>query len=393
MRIGIDATCWANGRGYGRYTRELCGALLEKAPSHQYTFFADERAAACFELEGDNVKLEVVKLGASPTEAASAEGARSPVDMLRLTRAVRKTPIDVFLSPTVYTYFPLPPRTRAVVTIHDAIAERFPELTLPTPRARLFWKAKVRLALWQAKRVLTVSHFAAREIAEVLGVDPKRIHVSGEAPAETYRACTQDEIESARKKLELPDGASWFTYVGGFNPHKHVDLLVRAHGRLVREWDGPGKPPYLLLVGTLTDDVFHGDAGRIREEIEKAKSGEFVKWTGFVSDEDLCPLHAGARALVIASACEGYGLPAVEAAACGAPVIATKQSPLPEILEGGGTFVDPGTEGPIFRGLYHYAMDPELRDRHGAVALERAQALSWERAAEAAMEAIVGALK
>ena len=75
----------------------------------------------------------------------------------------------MFFSPSVYTYFPLPPGLRAVVCVHDCIAERFPELTLPSRRARLFWSAKVKLALWQARLVLTVSPYSARDLERVLG--------------------------------------------------------------------------------------------------------------------------------------------------------------------------------------------------------------------------------
>ncbi|MBK8005443.1 MAG: glycosyltransferase [Gemmatimonadetes bacterium] len=140
--------------------------------------------------------------------------------MLRLTRAVWRSAPDVFFSPSVYTYFPLPPGQRAVVTVHDAIAERFPELTLPSPRARLFWRLKVGLALRQARLVLTVSDFAAGEIAEVLGIQKGRIRVTSEAPAAEY-APSEDKkaIAALAARVGVPAGARWFTYVGGFNPH------------------------------------------------------------------------------------------------------------------------------------------------------------------------------
>jgi len=183
MRIGVDATCWANARGYGRFTREICAALVELAPQDEFVFFADPLSAKGFALAAPNVRLETVEQRSAPTQAASADGNRSPADMLRLSRAVARERLDVFFSPSVYTYFPLPPRLRALVTVHDTIAERFPELTLPSARARLFWRLKVRLALYQARLILTVSEYSAREIAEVLGVAREKIRVSGEAPA------------------------------------------------------------------------------------------------------------------------------------------------------------------------------------------------------------------
>src|SRR5207249_2011862 len=114
------------------------------------------------------------------------------------------------------------PRLRAVVTIHDAIAERFPALTLPTRRARLFWRAKVAAALLQARLVLTVSEYAARELVEVLGVPRAILRVAVEAPAAIYRFPAAEEVRAAAGRLGLSAGDRWFTYVGGFSPHKRV---------------------------------------------------------------------------------------------------------------------------------------------------------------------------
>lgn len=386
MRIGVDATCWANGRGYGRFTRHLVAAMAKAAPGDQFLCFLDAASAACFDLTAANVTPVVVEQGASPTAAAAAEGYRAPLDMLRLTKAVWRARPDVFFSPSVYTYFPLPPGQRAVVTVHDAIAERFPELTLPSPRARLFWNLKVKLALSQARLVLTVSDFAAGELAEVLHLAPARIRVSGEAPAAAFQPTASGaEIRRAAANAGVPDGARWLMYVGGFNPHKHVDAIVRAHAVVARD---SAPPPHLLLVGTIDKDVFHGDQAKIRRAIAEAGTEALVHWTGFVPDEELRHLHSGAVALVLPSANEGYGLPAVEAAACGTPVIATVASPLPQLLEGGGIFVRPGDETALVAALRLMLDDEPARARMGQVARERAAALSWPRAAEAALAAL-----
>ncbi len=386
MRIGVDGTCWANARGYGRFTRELCAAMVARAPGEQFCFFLDERAASCFELAGPNVRTNVVPQSVSPTEAAAADGNRSPADMLRLTRAVWRDRPDVFFSPSVYTYFPLPPRLPAVVTVHDAIAERFPELTLPSRKARLFWNAKVKLALRQADEVLTVSEFSKRDIARVMGVPFDRIHVAVEAPAEVYRPSEDAAaIAAASARAGVPAGARWFTYVGGFNPHKHVDLLVRAHAGVAA---GVDDPPHLVLVGTVSDDVFHGDQGRIRATIEGCGTGHLVHWAGFVPDEELVHLHSGALGLALPSACEGFGLPAVEAAACGIPVVATTESPLPELLAGGGWFVEPGHLEPLREALRQMTVDEDERRLRGTLALGAARALSWDAGAAAALHAL-----
>ena len=386
LSIGVDASCWANARGYGRFTREICAAMVAQAARHRFVFFADERAAKCFELRSSNVRLVVVPQRVSPTAAAAADGNRSPADMLRLTRAVWRERLDVFFSPSVYTYFPLPPRLRAVVTIHDAIAERYPELTLPSARARLFWKLKVRLALLQARLVLTVSEFSARELAQALSIAPERLRVAVEAPPPQYSPSENSaDIRAAAQRQGLPAGARWFTYVGGFNPHKHVDLAVRAHAALLKRQPGP---IFLLLVGTVDADVFHGDQARIRAAIEACGTQEFVRWTGFLADEELRQLHSGALALLLPSECEGFGLPAVEAAACGAPVVATSNSPLPELLDGGGIFVPPGDQAALDAALLGIASDEARRLALGKRALERARALTWPAGARAALAAL-----
>jgi glycosyltransferase involved in cell wall biosynthesis len=386
VRIGVDATCWANARGYGRFTQELLRAMVARAPEEEFVCFLDPLAASRFDLEGPNVVRRVVRQSRPPAQAAAAEGSRSLADMLRLTRAVWREPLAVFFVPSVYTYFPLPPGLPAVVTVHDAIAERFPTLTLPSRRARLFWRLKVGLALHQARLVLTVSDYAAREIAEMLRVRPSRLRVATEAPASAYRPSEPGAIAAAAARAGLPAGASWFVYVGGFSPHKRVDAIVRAHAAMARD-TGTGAP-HLLLVGATSGDVFLGDQPRIRRAITEAGTEALCHWTGFVPDDELRHLHSGAIALLLPSMSEGFGLPAVEAAACGTPVIATTASPLPQLLEGGGVFVPPGDEAALAAAMRRLLTDPAARLAMGRQARRRAQALTWERTADSALAAI-----
>jgi glycosyltransferase involved in cell wall biosynthesis len=386
MRIGVDAACWANERGYGRFTRELVRAMVALGRGHEFVCILDERAAAAFDVPSGNLRTVIARQSVSPTEAASASGYRTPVDMLRMTRAIARERLDVFFSPSVYTYVPLPPGLPSVVTIHDAIAERFPSLTVPGARARLFWRLKVRLALWQARLVLTVSAFAAEEIAQVHKVPPHRIRVASEAPSPEYRPSdSAADIDAVARRIGLPAGARWLTYVGGFNPHKNLDALVRAHRDAVQRLS---EPLYLVLVGTLDRDVFHGNLAAVREAVQDSGTADLVRWPGFLPDADIRHLHSGAVALVLPSLSEGFGLPAVEAAACGTPVIATTASPLPRLLEGGGLFVAPHDVAGLAAAIASLATDERLRHRLGACARARAASLSWERGARAALDAI-----
>ena len=387
MRIGIDATSCANTRGYGRFTREVLRSLAPLAPSHELACLLDEHSLRTFDISGPNVTPVVVRNVEPPATAAAADGARSIPDLFRMMAAVRRAKLDVFFCPTVYTYFPLPPGLPALVTIHDAIAERFPALTLPSRRARLFWRAKVALACRQARLIVTVSDFAAREIMDVHGIPAQRIRVAVEAPSAEYRpSATRADIDAAAARVALPPGASWFLYVGGLGPHKYVESIVAAHARVVANRDGSA--PYLLLAGPGDLDVFHATRRSVLASIEAHGTSDRVRWAGYVEDRELRHLYSGATALLLVSASEGFGLPAVEAAACGTPVIATTASPLPQLLAGGGLFVPPGDVDAIAAAMIRLSSDDEERRRLGSEALRRAGALSWDRCARAVLAAI-----
>jgi glycosyltransferase involved in cell wall biosynthesis len=362
-------------------------ALAPLARHHELVCLLDERAKHDFDLAGPNVTPVVVPLSESPTLAASSDGARSVPDLLRMSAAAHRACVDVFFSPTVYTYYPLPPGLKAVVTIHDAVAERFPELTLPSARARLFWRAKVSLACWQARLVLTVSQFAARDIADALRLPASVIRVATEAPSASYRpAESREAIDAIAARIRLPRASSWFLYVGGLNPHKRVDAVVAAHAQLVRERGNAA--PWLVLAGPAEDDVFLKEGGAIQAAVAAQGDASRVRLTGFVTDDELRHLYSGALALLLISAREGFGLPAVEAAACGTPVIATTASPLPDLLEGGGIFVDPADVDATIAAMRRMVDDQPARRAMGEIALERSRALSWERCARETLAAI-----
>jgi glycosyltransferase involved in cell wall biosynthesis len=237
--------------------------------------------------------------------------------------------------------------------------------------------------------VLTVSDFAAREIADVHGIPPARIRIALEAPSGEYRPSqSPDEIAAIARRIGLPADARWLTYVGGFSPHKNLDVMVRAHHRASSRL---AQPLYLVLVGALSGDAFLSNLAAIRDAIRACGTDQLVLWPGYLPDADIRLLHSGAVALVLPSENEGFGLPAVEAAACGTPVIATTASPLPALLDGAGLFVTPRDEAGLAAAIERLATDPLLRDRLSAMARTRASELSWPRGARSALAAIAEA--
>ena len=387
LRIGIDGTCLASHRGYGRFLRELLPELLADPGPHEYVLFMDEATARNSELP--DMPVQRLRTTASQADAASGRGARNPLDLVRMGRGVTRQALDVFYFPSVFSWFPLPSSLPTALAIHDTIPERYGSIVFPRAWNRWLWQAKSWAARRQARTIVTVSEFARRRIAEVFEISSERIFVTPEAPCLAFAPvpdATRREAWLAER--ELPKDSAYFLFVGGVNPHKNVEGLLRALATLGP--DERGREARLLLVGSYETDTFHSDAAPIRAAVERHGLSDRVHWVGFVPDEELRHVYAGAVAVVLPAFEEGFGLPAVEGAACGTPCVATKESPLPEILEGGGRFFDPQDDADLARALEFVWSRTDERARLAARALERVRALDWSitaRATRSALEA------
>jgi len=159
MHIGIDGGCWNNRRGYGRFLRELLEAVARCPAGNEYTVFLDSFAYQDFHLK-EPFRPVLVQTSQAVSEAASVEGRRSLSDLFRMSRASAREPMDLFFFPSVYSYFPLLRRVPTLLGVHDTIADRNPRFAFVSRRHELFWRLKVRLALFQADVVLTVSEYS-----------------------------------------------------------------------------------------------------------------------------------------------------------------------------------------------------------------------------------------
>lgn len=386
MRVGVDATSWVNRRGYGRFARNVVRRMVELDSRTTYVLYIDEQSADAADLPA-GAEQRVIRLRRSPTEAAAADSARSPLDLLRLTRAVWRDRLDAFLFPSLYTYFPVI-GVPVVLGIHDAIAERSPELTLPTRRARLLFRAKRELALRGAERVFTVSTASRQALAETLGLDPELLTVVPEAPDPVFFRRERDEVAAALRSIGVEPEGRVFVYAAGVSPHKNVESLIDAYAALRAR--GNGDAPVLVIAGDLDGDPFLSSAGSVRERIARLGLAEHVRLPGFVPDELLAGLYSGARAAVVPSLAEGFGLPAVEAAACGAPVVL---SDLPAHREsvGESALYFPATDVDALAGhLESLWRDPDMAARLGERARGAVERLSWDASAERLGEVIRG---
>lgn len=379
MRIGIDATCWDNWRGYGRFARSLIRALLEIDASNEYVLFFDS-VCADRPARGRHV---LVPTSRPLVEAASAQGRRSIPDLWRMMMAVAREPLDLFFCPSVYSYFPLLGRWPKVITVHDAIAETYPNLIFRTRSNRLFWNAKLWLAIHQADRVVTVSDYARRDVSRVFGIAAERIGIIADAADEIFRPPAS--AEEARRAVRERHGlaAPYLLYVGGFGPHKNLGALIDSFAVIAR--DPRHASVSLALVGKREGDVFYSTVSDLDRRIEGLGLTSRVRFLGFVSDEDLVRLYQGAQTLVLPSLKEGFGLPGIEAMSCGTPVLATRESALPEVLGDAGILIDPRNPGALTAALESLLGDPQRDGRLRLAARERAGLFGWKRSAQQAL--------
>ena len=316
-----------------------------------------------------------VDLRRAPSEAASASSSRSVGDLLRMTLAVRRDRPDVFLFPSMYTYFPVV-GTPTVVGIHDAIAFELPELAVPGIRARLFSRAKEHVAIAMAARLFTVSEASRTAISSRLGVSRERLAVVSEAPDPVFRPAGPDAVSEARAAVGVRAQERFLLYAGGISPHKNLETLIAALALLA-----PPRPR-LVIVGDLERETYVSAAGAVRAQIASLGLEGDVLLPGFVSDDTLAALYSGATVVVIPSLAEGFGLPAVEAAACGAPLLLSDIAAHRETLGGAALFFPPRSVDRLGGELRRLLEDEEARQAVARRCREAVASRSWRETAE-----------
>jgi len=379
MRIGIDGSCLVNRRGFGRFTRRLLEAVARQPTQHRFTVFVD-RPSAPAALVPESFDRVVVDVAEAPSRAASAQGRRRWRDMIAMGLAVARSRIDLMYFPATYSFFPVWNVRKLVVTMHDTLPMTHPDLVFPNRAGRLAWRLKETAAGLWADRIVTVSQASRRALAAWSGWPDQKIRVITEGADPVFRPRADDpRADAVLRRLAIPHDARFLLYVGGLSPHKNLLRLVEAFAR-----SAPAGVK-LVLTGDV-HDVFHTHVPQIRAAIAQHDLCDRVIMTGFVPDDDLVLLYSRAYALVQPSLLEGFGLPAVEAMACGTPVVSSHAGSLPEVVGEAGVYFDPTDIGSIAGAIGSFLNDRELRDRLARLARERSALFTWDASARALLD-------
>ena len=358
LRVGIDGRSFSSpAAGVRRYVSGLVSAL--------------RAVGADLELVALGGSRDAVPAGLGHVEEPWHPPTNLGWSTVGLPRAAARAGVDVIHAPA-YTA-PLWSSVPLVLTIHDVSYERHPEW-YPYRRdglRRLFYRRSAHAAA----HVLTDSEFSAGEIAAAYSIPRERITVAPLGVSSHFTPADGTTRDALPAGLTTP----FLLHVGDLHERRNMPLVVRAMLEAQRR---PGMPPLSLALA----GVDRGIGDRLRAYAREANSPDAVVCLGTVTDAQLLTLYRGAAALVYPSRYEGFGLPVLEAMACGTPVIASRAASIPEVLGEAGVLLDPDDEPGWAEEIARVITDEWHRGRMRAAGLARASEFTWARTARLTLD-------
>lgn len=352
VRIGLDArlTYYVRG-GIANYVRHLAQTLPALDPGNPYLILHSRKAA------------ESLDFPANARRVDCWTPAHHRWERLALGAELLPQRLQLLHSPDF-----IPPHGlfKSVITIHDLTFLRYPQFL--TADSRRYYNGQIAAAVSRADFVMTDSDATRQDVLELLKVSPERVQTVHLAPDAQYRPQPPAQVQAVLKPYGLEPG--YILFVGTFEPRKNVSGLLTAYAHL------PKDAPPLVLVG---------NKGWLFEETQ-AKVAELqlqnrVRFLQDVPTEQLPALYTGASLLVLPSHYEGFGLPVLEAFACGTPVVIAKRASLPEIAGGAAALCDPDEAESITAAMQQVLEDDVYRAGLIALGTSRVKDFSWEKCA------------
>ncbi len=354
--IGFDATPLQIARhsGVGNYTSQLLTALIDRDDERRYVLLANRT------LNGETPHGTLGQVGHRFPNRSAWMQWTLPRDL----EAIRPD-VCHFTNSLAPLHISCP----MVITLHDM--SLFVHARLHPLKSQLFVRPIIPTVARRAAAIITGSQHAKQEIVAGLHIPPEKVHVILEAAAPQYRVITEAaELDRVRNRYALT--RPFVLYVGTIEPRKNLTRLVKAFARAHRQCPDLE----LVLVGQLGWKYTS-----LLKAIEDLNLGGAVRRLGYAPNKDLPALYNLARLVAFPSLYEGFGLPVVEAMACGTPVLTSNNSSLAEIATGASRLVDPLCVDDIAHGLIDLASDDALHAQLRAAGLARAAQFSWQRAA------------
>ena len=358
MKIGIDARLvHYQPAGIGQYTLRLAQALAAMDKENTYVILQSRKDTAPLV---DGVAVRRHSMLTPPHHR---------LEQWTLPLELRPLGLDLLHSPDFIPPFHFP--RRSVITVHDLAFLRFPGLM--TGDSHRYY-GQIDKAVRRADQIIAVSESTKRDLVALVGADERKITCVYEAAGPLFRPAGAAAISEAKQRFGI--AGDYLLLVSTIEPRKNIPFLLQAYARMRETWPRGSEPPRLVLAGRkgwLYESIF-----AIRDELHLTDS---VMCTGGVSSVDLPALYSGALAFVLPSLYEGFGLPVLEAMSCGAPVITSNISSLPEVAGDAAILVSPQDLVGLAAAMQRLSLDAGLRSQMSAQGTLQAARFSWERAA------------
>lgn len=361
MKIGIDsrAADWYRGTGIGNYTYQLIKNINTIDTTNEYLLFIPEKFNCDFSFN-NNIK----------TKKISNEIKTDFWNEVNIPNILQRNEVELYHIPQNGIGLPLNLDCPSVITLHDIIPYKMPE-TVGPKYIEIFLKEMPSI-IEKTDAIITVSNYSKEDIASTLNFPRDKIFVTHLAAESIYRPLNKEFCKSFLKDNYSID-KEFILYIGGYSPRKNIVGLMESFARLIKE---NKKDLYLVIGGTkgISYPIY-------TEKAEKLGISENVVFTGFIPLEHLPVFYNGAKVFAYPSFYEGFGLPPIEAMACGTPVITSNTTSIPEVVADAAILIPPeDTEG-LYYSLLNVIEDDTLRERLIKLGFIRSASLRWENTA------------
>ena len=359
MRIGFDARAILLRGGIGTYSRNIL---------HQFAQAGVEAVVFCDDKAKNTIPLADSFTLVSANLEPSARSGRAAFRAL-----VKDAGIDLLHVPSPFAPTPCP--VPLVSTIHDIAPFLYPSV-LPL-RQRIQYRRQFRRTVAEARHIITVSQITYSALGVYAGVDQTKVRVIHNGVAERFKPQTDPQVlQATRNRHSLPERFGF--WVGDFRPEKNLPFLIQAWAALRERL---GDVPALVLAGQK-----RGQYRKIKDEVRKHRLEDMVIFPGFIPDVDLPAVYSAATVFVFPSLYEGFGLPPLEAMACGTPCVVSNSSSLPEVTGSAALLFNPISVEGFEECMVKVLTEPEMSESLRLAGLRQAALFPWKRAAEETLQ-------
>lgn len=359
-RIALEARSLStHGGGVKNYTKEIISRITSNSSDFDYFVYYDSPKY----------------IGAFPDTREKSVRVFNPAlrifwDYFSLPYELKKDKIDFvhYFKPAT-TFLKIAP---AIATMYDIIPLLYPETQTLVQRS--YWRNQLPLTAKKCRHLITISEASKKDIVQTLQVNPENITVTPLGVSAEFHPVDDLKKNAARLKYGLPE--KFILYLGTIEPRKNIARLIRAFNEIAGDF-----PHALVIAGK-----WGWNYSEIERELKKSPYSSRILTLSYVNGRDLPSLYSAADVFVFPSFYEGFGLPPLEAMACGTPVITSNVSSLPEVVGNSGVLINPFDEKDIATGMIRVLENETIKDRLSRAGIERAKEFNWDNTAKATID-------